>query len=261
MRMRVLFVGDVVGKPGREAVFALIPSLRSELRLDVVVVNAENAAAGRGLTPEIGGQILRCGVDLMTGGNHIWHYREIEDYLDREGRIIRPANYLNAPGRGSHVVRLADGRTLGVVQIEGRVFMKPLECPFAAIERELAKMGKTTGVLADLHCEATSEKQALAWYFDGRLSAALGTHTHVQTADERILPEGTAFLTDAGMTGPMDSVIGMDIGLSIQRMRTQRGTQHVVAKNNVKLCGAVVEIDDATGKAISIERIQRSHSD
>jgi metallophosphoesterase (TIGR00282 family) len=258
--MRVLFVGDVVGRPGRDAAMHLLPRLRTELRIDVVVLNAENAAAGRGLTPDIAAHLLQRGVDLITGGNHIWHFREIEDYLDRESRIIRPANYPEAPGRGSHIVRLADGRTLGVIQIEGRIFMKPLACPFLAIERELQVMGRTTGVLVDLHCEATSEKQALSWYFDGRISAAIGTHTHVQTADERILPKGTAYLTDAGMTGPHDSVIGMDVQLSIQRLRTQRGSEHRVAKNNVKLCGAIVEIDDSTGKALAIERLQRPYA-
>ena len=257
--MRVLFVGDVVGRPGRDAVMALVPRLRSELKLDVVVANAENVAAGRGLTPDIGGQLLQRGVDVLTGGNHIWHYREIEEYLSRESRAIRPANYPEAPGRGAHVVRLNDNRSLGVIQIEGRVFMRPLDCPFTAIERELTKMGRTTGVLVDLHCEATSEKQALAWYFDGQISAAIGTHTHVQTADERILPKGTAYLTDAGMTGPLDSVIGMDIELSIRRMRTQRGTEHRVARNNVKLCGVVIDIDDSTGKAVRIDRLQRPY--
>jgi metallophosphoesterase (TIGR00282 family) len=254
--MRLLYIGDVVGKPGRAAVATLVPRLREELGLDAVVINGENASAGKGLTPEVADELLRC-ADVVVGGNHIWYYRTLEAYLEREPRLVRPANYPAAPGRGSCVRKLPSGLELGVIQIEGRVFMKNLDDPFAAIERELATMPGVRCVFVDAHCEATSEKQALAWHFDGRVSAVIGSHTHVQTADERVLPGGTAFLTDAGMTGPYDSVIGMEVRASIERFLTQRHTPHEVATGNVWLCGAVVDVDEATGKARGIERVKR----
>ncbi len=253
--MRILFVGDVVGRPGRDAVLGLVPRLRDERRLDAIVVNCENVASGRGVTPDIADRLLRSGVDVLTGGNHIWRFKEIESYLEEEPRLVRPANYPNAPGHGSYTLALTGGRTLGVIQIEGRVFMRSLGCPFVAITQELSRLGPVTATLVDLHCEASSEKQALAWHFDGRLSAAIGTHTHVPTADERILPRGTAFLTDAGMTGPYASVIGMDVESSVRRFLTQRQTHHKVAEGDVRLCGAIIDIDDANGHATAIERI------
>jgi metallophosphoesterase (TIGR00282 family) len=254
--MRFLYIGDVVGRPGRGAVSALVPKLREELRLDAVIVNCENAAAGKGITPELAQKMLE-GADVLTSGNHVWQYRAIEAFLDREPRLIRPANYPNAPGRGSCVLTLPTGARLGVIQVEGRVFMRNLECPFAAAERELKAMDGVSCVLLDVHCEATSEKQALAWYFDGQVSAVIGSHTHVQTADERLLPGGTAFMTDAGMTGPYDSVIGMETRASIERFLTQRRTPHEVAGGNVWLCGAVVDVDESSGRARSIERVKR----
>jgi len=254
--MRFLYIGDVVGKPGRAAVTSLVPRLRAELALDVVVVNCENSAAGKGVTPEIAAELLRV-AEVLVSGNHVWQYRGIEAFLDREPRLVRPLNYPNAPGRGSYVHTLPSGVKLGVLQIEGRVFMRNLDDPFAAVERELAAMQGVQCTFLDVHCEATSEKQALAWYFDGKLSAVIGSHTHVQTADERVLPGGTAFLTDAGMTGPYDSVIGMEVRTSIERFLTQRRTPHEVATGNVWLCGAVVDVDEATGKARGIERIKR----
>jgi 2',3'-cyclic-nucleotide 2'-phosphodiesterase len=255
--MRFLFVGDVVGKPGRDAVHRLVPALRAELGLDAVVINCENAAAGKGVTPELADALLEH-ADVLTGGNHIWHYRAIEAYLGREPRLVRPANYPDAPGRGSFVCTAANGATLGVIQVEGRVFMRNLECPFLTIERELKGMSGVDAILVDVHAEATSEKQAIAWYFDGRVSAVVGTHTHVQTADERILPQGTAFLTDAGMTGPFDSVIGMEVQPSIDRFLTQRRGAHEVASGNVRLSGVVVEVDEHSKRAVRIERVQRA---
>lgn len=254
--MRFLFIGDVVGRPGKDAVLSYVPKLRDELRLDCVIVNCENVVHGRGVTPEVADELLRV-ADVLTGGNHIWHFKQINSYLERERRLIRPANYPNAPGRGSYVFRAKSGACLGVIQVEGRVFMRDLDCPFRAIERELDALGELKCVFVDLHCEATSEKQAIAWHFDGQVSALIGSHTHVPTADERILPGGTAYLTDAGMTGPYDSVIGMEPSSSIERFLTQRHTPHEVATGNVWLCGAVVEVDAQTGRAKSIERIKR----
>lgn len=254
--MRFLYVGDVVGRPGRQAITSLVPGLREELRLDAVIINAENVAAGRGITPDIANDLLGY-AEVLVSGNHVWHYRAIEAYLDAQPRLVRPANYPSAPGRGSYVHTLPGGVKLGVIQVEGRVFMRSLECPFAAIERELAKMRDVKCVFVDVHGEATSEKQALGWYFDGQVSAVIGSHTHVQTADERVLPNGTAFLTDAGMTGPYDSVIGMEVRTSIERFLTHRRTPHEVASGNPWLCGAVVDVDEATGKARSIERVKR----
>ncbi|MBN1960660.1 MAG: TIGR00282 family metallophosphoesterase [Deltaproteobacteria bacterium] len=254
--MRLFYIGDVVGKPGRNAVMNLVTPLRSELSLDVVIINCENAAAGKGVNPEISNMLLTKAEVLVTG-NHVWHYRNFEPYLDRESRIIRPANYPNAPGRGSTVINLPGDKKLGIIQVEGRVFMRNLECPFAAIERELKTMADIKYIFVDIHAEATSEKQAIAWYFDGQVSAIIGSHTHIPTADERILPNGTAYLTDAGMTGPYDSVIGMEIRTSIERFLTQRRTPHEVAKDNIWLCGVVIDIDDESGKARSIERVKR----
>ncbi len=256
--MRFMYVGDVVGKPGRNAVLALVPKLKRERHLDAVVVNCENAAAGKGSTPDLADEFLRGGVDVLTTGNHVWQYREIRNYLEHESRLLRPANYPRAPGKGSYVHTLADGRRLGVIQVEGRVFMRNLECPFAVVERELANLGPVTATLVDIHAEASSEKQALGWHFAGKVSALFGTHTHVQTADDRILPGGTAFMTDVGMTGPHHSVIGMVKEAAIERFLTQRASGHEVATEDVRMCAALVETDDATGKAIKLERLQVS---
>ena len=254
--LRFLFAGDVVGRPGQDAIHGLMPGLRQRYKLDAVIVNCENVGpTGVGVTPDLANALLRCGVDVLTSGNHIWHYKEIGPYMEDQPRLIRPANYPNAPGRGAYRLRLRDGRVLGVLQVEGRVFMRNLECPFATVRRELDRMGKVDATFLDVHAEATSEKQALAWHFDGQLSAVIGTHTHVQTADERVLPGGTAFMTDAGMTGPYDSVIGMAIDPAVQRFISQRQSQHEVAHDNVFLCGAVVDVDES-GRAQRIERIK-----
>lgn len=254
--MRFLYVGDVVGALGCAAVHALIPRLRKKLRVDAVIVNCENAADGLGVTPELADAFLARGVDVLTSGNHIWQHRQIEAYLEAQPRLIRPANYPSSPGRGAYRLKLADGRVLGVVQVEGRVFMRKLACPFETARREIDRLGSVDAIFVDIHAEATSEKQALAWYLDGLVSAVIGTHTHVPTADERILPGGTALLTDVGMTGPFDSVIGMAVEPAIARFLTQRRTPHEVATDNVWLCGAVVETDAASKKAVSIERVR-----
>ena len=254
--MRILFVGDVVGKPGMRAALSLIPALRQEHRADAVVVNCENAVNGKGVSPEIADELLRLGVDVLTGGNHIWRLREIDEYLELESRLLRPANYPKAPGSGVYETTLSCGVRFAVIHVEGRVFMRDLDCPFATLEAALKEVKSAQVVFVDCHAEATSEKQALAWHFDGRISALVGTHTHVQTADERVLPRGTAYLTDSGMTGPHDSVIGMDTRASIDGFLTQRFKGHRVASGNVILCGAIIDVDEKTGRARSIERIR-----
>lgn len=253
--MKILFIGDVVGNPGRSAVLRMLPDLRIKHQADAVIVNCENTAGGKGVTPAIADALLKVGADVLTSGNHVWKYREIIPYMEQEPRLIRPANYPNAPGKGSYKLRLANGKSLGVIQVEGRVFMRSLSCPFASVENELENLGSVDATFLDIHAEATSEKLAMGWHFDGRLSAIVGTHTHVQTADEQILPQKTAYITDVGMTGPHDSVIGMERKVAIQRLLTQRPFGHKVAKENVRLCGVFIDIDDASGNATAIERV------
>jgi metallophosphoesterase (TIGR00282 family) len=258
--LKLLFLGDVFGKPGRQAVGRLVPRIIGREGIDLVVVNAENAAAGTGVTPDAADELLAAEVDLLTSGNHIWSKREIVPYLERPGsRLLRPANYPpGSPGRGRGIVSTPDGRRLGVVNLEGRVFMKALDDPFRTADAEIAALHSegVTAILVDMHCEATSEKAAMGWYLDGRVSAVLGTHTHVQTADARVLPGGTAFITDVGMCGPWDSVIGMRKDLVLERFLTQRPASFEPARRDVWLQGAIVDIDEATGRARSIARVQ-----
>jgi hypothetical protein len=258
--LRLLFLGDVFGKPGRRAVKRLVPRLISRHAVDVVVANAENSATGVGVTPESADELLSAEVDLLTSGNHIWAKRDVVPYLEAPGsKLLRPANYPEgSPGRGHAVVETPDGRKLGVLNLEGRVFMKDLDDPFRAADRlvkELRSQG-CKAILVDMHCEATSEKNAMGWYLDGRVSAVLGTHTHVQTADARVLTGGTAFITDVGMCGPWDSVIGVRKELVLERFLSQRPVMFEPAKREVWVQGALVEIDDQTGRARSIERVQ-----
>jgi metallophosphoesterase (TIGR00282 family) len=256
----VLFLGDVFGKPGRQAVQRLVPRLIVREAIDLVVANAENSAAGIGVTPDSADELLAAEVDLLTSGNHIWSKREIVPYLDAPGsRLLRPANYPpGSPGRGRGVATTPDGRRLGVVNVEGRVFMKTLDDPFrtALAEIEALRADGVTCILVDMHCEATSEKNAMGWFLDGKVSAVLGTHTHVQTADARVLPGGTAFVTDVGMCGPWDSVIGVKKELVLERFLTQRPVGFEPARREVHLQGAIVDLDDATGRARSIARVQ-----
>jgi metallophosphoesterase (TIGR00282 family) len=258
--LKVLFLGDVFGKPGRQAVQRLVPRLIARERLDLVVANAENSAAGIGVSPDTAEEILAAEVDLLTSGNHIWSKREIVPYLERPGsRLIRPANYPpGTPGRGRAVIATPDGRRLGVVNLEGRVFMRALEDPFrvALEEVEALRAEGVTSILVDMHCEATSEKNAMGWFLDGKVSAVLGTHTHVQTADARVLPGGTAFVTDVGMCGPWESVIGVRKELVIERFLTARPVSFEPGKRDVWLQGAIVDVDEATGRARSIARVQ-----
>jgi hypothetical protein len=258
--LKLLFLGDVFGKPGRRAVKRLVPRLISRHAVDLVVANAENSATGVGVTPESAEELLAAEVDFLTSGNHIWSKREIVPYLQAPGsRLLRPANYpKGAPGRGRGVAATPDGRKLGVINLEGRVFMKTLDDPFQVVLGELEALRRDgcTCILVDMHCEATSEKNAMGWYLDGKVSAVLGTHTHVQTADERVLPGGTAFITDVGMCGPMDSIIGVRKELVLERFLTQRPMAFEPAKKDVWLNAVLVEIDDATGLARTIERVQ-----
>ncbi|HET7826271.1 MAG TPA: TIGR00282 family metallophosphoesterase [Anaeromyxobacter sp.] len=258
--MKLLFLGDVFGKPGRQAVQRLVPKLIAKEGIDLVVANAENVASGAGVTPDAAEELLAAEVDLLTSGNHIWSKREIVAYLERPGsRLLRPANYPpGTPGRGRAVVSTPDGRKLGVVNLEGRVFMRPLEDPFrtAVAEVEALRAEGAKAILVDMHCEATSEKNAMGWFLDGKVSAVLGTHTHVQTADARVLPGGTAYVTDVGMCGPWDSIIGVKKELVIERFLTGRPVSFEPGKRDVWLQGAIVDIDEGSGLARSISRVQ-----
>ncbi|MGH9381946.1 MAG: TIGR00282 family metallophosphoesterase [Thermoanaerobaculia bacterium] len=256
--MKLLFVGDIVGKPGRRILQDELPRLVDAHRADYVVVNVENAAGGFGVTPEVLAELEGLHVDCYTSGNHIWDKKEGLPLLDEEPRLLRPANYPEgAPGRGLHVGRTAVGVRVATLNLEGRVFMNPLDSPFQVADRLLAGLpAEVKVVLVDFHAEATSEKAALAFHLDGRVSAVLGTHTHVPTADERVLPGGTALLTDVGMTGPYESIIGMRRDKVIQRFLTQLPVGFDVAKRDVWLCGALLDIDESTGRCRSIERIQ-----
>lgn len=257
--MRILFIGDIVGRPGRVAVKTLLPQIREEFLVDFVVANAENAAGGLGATPEIIQELLGLGVQAITLGNHTWRKKSLVPSIHTFASVLRPANYPDGvPGKGTVVMTLPDGRKIGLLNLLGRVYMDPFACPFETARRELARLRKDTDTLiVDMHAEATSEKTALAFHLDGQCTAVIGTHTHVQTADERILPSGTAFITDAGMTGPAESVIGMDPDRAIKRFTTGMPSEFKVASGRARLCGVVVESDDETGRAKSIERLVR----
>jgi metallophosphoesterase (TIGR00282 family) len=257
--MKILFLGDVVGKPGRRSIRELLPKLVGRHQIDLTVANCENSAGGAGVTPESAEELLSYQIQALTSGNHIWDKREIVPYLEAgRGPLLRPANYPEGtPGKGSVVIQTPDGRKLGVLNLEGRVFMRTLDDPFRCADREVAKLREeATCILVDMHCETTSEKNAMGAYLDGRVGAVVGTHTHVQTADERILPGGTAFITDVGMCGPLDSVIGVKKEAAIQRFLTQRPVPFDTARNLTYLQGAVIDLDETTGKARSIERVR-----
>jgi metallophosphoesterase (TIGR00282 family) len=256
--LRILFIADVVGAPGRRALEARLKSLREELEVDACVVNGENAADGIGITPRLAEQLLGMGVDAITLGNHAFRRTEIGPYLEASDRVVRPANTSRAtPGRGVVVVPTADGAQLGVINVLGSLFLHPATSMFEVID-ELVEGARreTPVVLVDVHAEATSEKAALARWLDGRVTAVVGTHTHVQTSDATVLPKGTAFITDAGMTGPHDSVIGVEADLAIRRMRTGLPVRFETAQGGVRIEGALVACDAATGRASSIEAIR-----
>jgi 2',3'-cyclic-nucleotide 2'-phosphodiesterase len=262
--VRILFVGDVVGRSGRAVLLEELPGLRASLALDAVVVNAENAAGGYGLTAVIAGEFLAAGADLLTMGNHVWDQRELIGHIDREPRIVRPLNLApGTPGRGVAEVRTARGQRVVVLQVLGRLFMGMTDDPFRGLDAELARHalgGTAQAIVVDVHAEATSEKMALAHHLDGRVSLVVGTHTHVPTADHRILPGGTGYITDLGMTGDYDSVIGMDKQGSLQRWRTDVPGQRLTpAMGDAMLCGVYVETDDRTGLARRIEPVRVGH--
>ena len=256
--MRILFVADIFAQAGRRAASAQIPALIRQRQVDLVIANGENAAGGFGLTENIVRKLHNYGADVITTGNHVWDRKDFVGYLQRSDRILRPLNYpVEAAGTGSTVVHSGQGIPVGVISLQGRTSMPSIDCPFHAGRAEAERLKRTTPIIfIDFHAEATAEKMALGWYLDGLVSAVIGTHTHVQTADERILPRGTAYLTDAGMTGPHDSVIGVRHEIAIQRFLTQVPIRFKPAEKNVKFCGALIDVDPQTGRASAIERLQ-----
>lgn len=254
--IRILFIGDIIGSPGRKAVSELLPGLKKKEKIDFVLANGENAAGGLGLTPKVAEQLFSYGIDALTSGNHIWDKKDIFETLVKDHRIVRPANYPEGViGFGSTVIS-GQGKKLGIINLAGRVFMRELDCPFRSSLREIESLkDKAKIIVVDMHAEATSEKIAMGWYLDGKVSAVIGTHTHVQTADERILPHGTAYITDIGMTGSFNSVIGVKTDIILERFLTQMPVHLEVAKEDVALQGTVIEADEDTGKAVSIKRI------
>ena len=261
--IRLLFIGDIVGRPGRELVRRGTATLREYHQVDLVIANAENAAAGFGITRELGEQILDAGVDVMTSGNHIWDKKEAIDYIGIEPRLLRPLNFpAGVPGNGSYIARTESGVSVGVVNAMGRVFMLNIDDPFAGVLKEIEKVKQRAKVVfVDFHAEATSEKIAMGWHLDGKVTAVVGTHTHVQTADERILPKGTAYLTDVGMTGPHDSIIGVDIQAALGRFLTALPARFETATENPRLNAVIVEADEQSGRATDIERLSLSADD
>ena len=259
--LKILFIADVIGSPGRDVVQALLPELKRRTGAHLTIVNAENSAGGFGVTRDSAADLFSGGADVLTGGNHLWDRREGAGYIAEEPRLVRPANMPpGTPGHGWGIFKAADGTPVGVINLLGRVFMKEVDCPFRAADQALeALRGKAKAVLVDFHAETSAEKMAMGWHLDGRVSAVIGTHTHVQTADERVLPRGTAFLGDAGMTGGFDSVIGMDREAALRRFLTLRPERLTPAPGDLRLNGALIEVEPATGRAVSITRIQLAH--
>ena len=256
--VNILFIGDIVGKPGRAALGRVLTGLIEEHSVQLCVGNAENAAGGFGLTPETANDLFKLGIHVLTSGNHIFDKREIIKHLDVDSRILRPANYpIETPGMGSYLFRTDSGMTIGVLNLMGRVFIDSIDCPFKRADEEIERLRENTNIIfVDMHAEVTSEKVAMGRYLDGRVSAVVGSHTHIQTADEEILPNGTAYLTDAGMTGPIDSVIGVKTEMAISRFRTRLPKRFETAAGEAQFNGAIVAVDQESGKAESIRRIQ-----
>ncbi len=256
--MKVLFIGDIVGKAGRKALSAGISKIAGKEGIDFVIANIENAAGGFGITEDVGKEIFSSGVDVLTSGNHIWDKKEAVTYITKEDRLLRPANYPEAaPGHGSLIMNARNGVKIAVLNISGRVFMGHMDCPFQVAKREIARLKTETNIIiVDFHGEATSEKSAFGYFFDGEVSAVIGTHTHVQTADERILPRGTAFISDVGMTGPLDSIIGIKKEQIIWRFLTQIPQRFETAKGPALFSAVLIDIDSVTGHATDIQRLQ-----
>jgi metallophosphoesterase (TIGR00282 family) len=256
--MKVIIIGDIVGKPGRKILTAALKTLKEKYEAEFVVANVENAAEGAGVVPKVGDEILSAGVDVMTSGNHIFDKKEVIQYIENQPRLLRPANYApDAPGRGLWLGSTASGTQVAVINIQGRIFMPPTDCPFRTADRLIAEIGKRASVIiVDHHAEATSEKLAMGRYLDGKVSVIVGTHTHVQTADDQILQGGTGYITDLGMTGPYDSVIGVESQLVITRFVRGLPIRYHTASANPQLHGVVVEIDERSGKAVNMRRLQ-----
>ena len=255
--MRILFIGDIVGSPGRKIVHNRLADILTQRSIDLCIANGENAASGFGITPRLADELFACGIEVMTSGNHIWDRKEIFDYFPHEPRLLRPANFPNgSPGKGLRLGTAKNGIGYAVLNLQGRTFMVPIDDPFRTAAQQLSNVPADVKViLVDMHAEATSEKQAMGWYLDGKVSAVVGTHTHVATADNRVLPGGTAFITDVGMTGPHDSVIGMETQGILQRFLEAMPTRFSVASENVQMNTALIEVDETTGRARSIERL------
>jgi hypothetical protein len=256
--MKLLFIGDIMGEPGRRVIARTLPKLVVHHRIDIVVGNGENVAGGFGITPDLAEELFSLGLAVITTGNHAWDKKETLDYFRREPRLLRPANYPEgAPGHGSVVVQAPSGESVGIVQVMGRVYMPTLDCPFQTAKREISMLKQqTSAIVVDMHAEATSEKMAMGHFLDGDVTAVVGTHTHVQTADEQILPKGTAYLTDIGMTGPLQSVIGIKKELAIEKFLTGMPRRFEVATGPSVFCAAVLDLDAHIGKALSIQRIR-----
>ena len=257
--MRALLIGDVIGRPGRVIVERHVVPLREELGIDLVVANCENAAGGAGITPSVADELFRSGVDVLTSGNHVWRKREAYDLLKLDHRVLRPANYPDtSPGSGSTVIDTLSGRKVGILNLQGRVFMQPTDCPFRAATRELERLRLVTPVIiVDMHAEATSEKVAMGWFLDGKVSCVFGTHTHIPTADARVLPKGTGYITDVGMTGPYDSVIGRKTDQILERFLSGLPVKSEVAEGDIQLQALLVDLDEQTGRATKVERLTR----
>ncbi len=255
--MNILFIGDIYGKAGRNVVEAHLDDVVRSRAVELVIANCENAASGFGITPRLVQELLGRGVDVLTGGNHIWDKKEILEYFPSEPRLLRPANYPGGPGSGLYQAITKSGVPYAVLNLQGRVFMATTDCPFRAADREMEKVLETTKIrIVDMHAEATSEKVAMGWYLDGRVTAVVGTHTHVPTADERVLPNGTAYITDVGMTGPYDSVIGVTKETILNRFLTQMPAKFDAAEKDPRFTAVVIEADPETGRAVRIERLQ-----
>lgn len=257
--MNILFIGDIFGNPGRNAIRIFLKTIKDEYSVDVTIANGENAAGGKGITKDIANELYAAGIDFLTMGNHVWDQRNIMNFIDEESRLIRPANYpIGVPGKGYGIIRIA-GLKVGVLNLSGRVYLPPLEDPFSTSVRWINELVKETPIIVvDIHAEATSEKIALGWFLDGKVTAVLGTHTHVQTADARILEHGTAYMTDVGMTGPRDSVLGVKKELIINRFLTQMPVKFEAASGPIQINAVVINVDDSTGKALSIIPIQKT---
>lgn len=259
--MKILFLGDIVGRPGRDILSRQLGGFRKEYGIDLCVANGENAAGGSGITPTTGGEIFGAGVDVITTGDHIWKRKESRQYLNDNSNVLRPANMPEeAPGSGHTIVNAGDGTEVGVINVQGRTFMSPTDCPFHAVERSLKALSERVRIIVvDIHAEATSDKMAMGRFLDGRVTAVLGTHTHVQTADEQVFPGGTAYITDVGMVGPYESILGRCVESVVSAFSTQLPTRFEVATGDVRMGGVFVEADPATGKALSIERVMKRY--